>query len=121
MSRWTHVCGLVRIDGLPFGQPWESDLVTRLRTGAPYGSEGPIQWEIRPSNSNSSGISLGYVALWADLRDFGTAENIGQVEAWLTSVFRAGEGWCAREGIVSIEDEHEKNSVIWRAAAGVPA
>lgn len=118
MSRWTHVAGLVRIDSLH--PSWQPMVDARLARGLPFGSEGPVQYQVVSARSSSSGITAGYVSIWGDLRDFGDADDIECVVQWLDESLRYEDWqpWFVRQGVVQIEDEHGENSLTWHYVPG---
>ena len=123
MSRWTHVAGLVRIDSvahLLVGGDWKPSLTNFLADALPAGSEGPLQFQVveKPDTPNSA--CRGWVSIWGDLRDFGDEEEVASIKAWIEKVFppfdkivEQKRDWFVRQGIVLVEDEMGKNSVVW--------
>jgi len=89
MSMWTHVCGIIRVDGLPrldtnatvekikvklgpicLYNDWHDD------TKLPCGSEGGLQYEVIEYDS---GLPWLAVPIWGDLRDF---DDLDAIKKW---------------------------------------
>lgn len=104
MSQWTHVSGVLRVDGIPqlgmtpnlrailgtpssnpFGDP---DEPYRHAERIPSGSEGSIQYAI---NDAGDGAVWKTVGVWGDLRDFGD-EDVHEIDAWFLSIVEASRG-----------------------------
>ncbi len=106
MSQWTHIAGLIRLDSmgaiivrLPFEEmakrvkeaaakalgntfEFESSLEVSQRCNVPAGSEGSLQYKVYTNTeSDTHSLSWGYVAIWGDLRGFGT-EDYPEVLEW---------------------------------------
>ena len=117
MSQWTHVCGLIRIDGISdldgnieqkikdaFGiictyDDWD-DGVT-----APCGSEGSVQYRIVHTGDESA-VAWGVVYIWGDLRDY---KNVKEIYEW---VKKACSTLWVRSCAVKIEVEYEGDYLI---------
>jgi hypothetical protein len=88
MSMWTHVCGIIRVDGLVGIDPsatvenikaklgpiclfddWHDD------TKLPNGSEGSLQYEVI---EYAGGLPWLAIPIWGDLRDFADLEFIAK-------------------------------------------
>lgn len=106
MSQWTHVAGLIRLDSIGVNivrSPTRiknekvKDAVTKAlgntcdydsereaweKCTVPRGSEGSLQYEVYPnSDKDEHTANWGYVAIWGDLRGFGT-EDLPNIQDW---------------------------------------
>lgn len=121
MSTWTHLGGLIRIDGIPGITPFsdEESLSQVLgntvnfedekwvwdKCNVPCGSEGSLQYKIIRSGD---GLILWTVAVWGDLRDF---DNIQGIEDWFDKVTKKSK-LLIRSAILQIEVENGENKVL---------
>ncbi|GAI80691.1 unnamed protein product, partial [marine sediment metagenome] len=92
MSQWTHVAGLVRLDGIGMMKGWTPEDEKRelekvlAASSLPFGSEGPLQYQVQiifPQNQ----LCRGHIALWGDLRDYGDVKEIREWFKGLLSNF----------------------------------
>lgn len=106
MSQWTHIAGLIRLDSmgavmvrlpvreindrlkvaaakaLGYTCSFESSNEAWDQCSVPRGSEGSLQYQVfSNSDRDEHALSWGYVAIWGDLRDFGT-EDYPSVLDW---------------------------------------
>lgn len=139
MSQWTHVAGLIRIDGLPFmmglNQEQERAEVQRMIGNAcgydddkskwdacnvPCGSEGSLHYcyDFTGYDEDISHSAMrSAISIWGDLRDYGDKEAIVK---WFKSVvakFRAGDAenkgmFSIRDAVLSIEAEGSTSKTI---------
>jgi len=131
MSRWTHVTGMIRVDGLRIskeleniqmekdikkllGEPknyeaieWDDD--GNPNTKVPCGSEGSLNYEIH-LNTNFHQISAGYISIFGDLRDFGGRDDIMKIHDWFENACR---GLLVRQAVVEISDEYRETPTIF--------
>lgn len=99
MSRWTHVSGCIRLDGMPqimrmpdieeiLGTPSSNLFLEheaepyRTPQNIPSGSEGSIQYAVIDAGT---GLVYKTVAVWGDLRDFG-AEDASEIDLWFSRI-----------------------------------
>ena len=84
MSQWTHVAGLVRLDGIGVMKGWtpedEKRELEKVLTASslPFGSEGPLQYQVQiifPQNQ----LCRGHIVLWGDLRDY---DDVKEIRKW---------------------------------------
>lgn len=76
----------------------------------PCGSEGSIQFVFYESPDMSS-IAAYTVAVWGDLRDFGSKEDIETVKKWFNSVTK-GEGVMVRNAILEIDIDGKDHTIL---------
>ena len=126
MSQWTHVSGSIRIDGFPqmgivpnlralLGTPstdafqWDGNGKWVEAKDIPSGSEGSIQWkDIRAGD----GLVYVTVAVWGDLRDFGSADT-PEIDAWFEKIVTAaGEKALIRAAHLLVEVEGGSRYVL---------
>ena len=110
MSIWTHVAGVVRIDGIAgltpepqFGNTctFYSDPDDWDKCDVPRGSEGSLQYSVW-ENPQGSHAAKYTVSVFGDLRDFDSVEEI-------VSYFnRISEGQIIRQGMFSVEVEGQE-------------
>lgn len=85
MSQWTHVAGLVRLDGIGFLKGWTPEDEKRelekvlASSSLPLGSEGPLQYQVQITFPESH-LCRGHIALWGDLRDY---DDVKEIRKWL--------------------------------------
>jgi len=96
MSQWTHVNGLIRIDGIPgmnikpdFGKMCTSDMLDDMsydewgqvyeECDVPCGTEGSLHYKV---HEVGSGMVWCNVSIWGDLRDYGS-EGIDKIVQWI--------------------------------------
>lgn len=132
MSRWTHIAGIFRIDGIRTSEPSELNKLdnfkkeikevlgpiirfgdsaeiwnkgTKLPIGGP---EGSLEYDIL-INHNEPSVAVAVVPVWGDFRDFEDFLEISDVENWFNSVCK--KLWI-RQAIVEIQDEWGENSKV---------
>ncbi len=113
MSQWTHLAGIIRLDSmgnamvrwpaeekrqkivdaveraLGYTCNFESSIEDSQRCTVPTGSEGSLQYRVsRNSDEDEHALSWGYIAIWGDLRDFGTEDVQGIVDWFQKSLER---------------------------------
>lgn len=94
MSQWTHVSGVLRLDGMPM-LPKMTEMDVRQILGPmclfdawdesstlPRGSEGSLQYNVLRAGN---GMVLWTVPVWGDLRDYGY-EDARELEPWLLNI-----------------------------------
>lgn len=126
MSQWTHVCGCVRVDYLPFidGNEKGKDFKYKLKEifgktcnwkdsrdiwnncNVPCGSEGSIQYDIEHTACDNS-VSWGVVYIWGDLRDY---ENANAIYEWIK---KATETLIIRSCSVKIDVEYQHSYLVY--------
>ena len=101
MSVWTHVSGILRVDGLPaaglmanlgklLGTPssrFYDDLGNERGSNIPGGSEGTLQYEVIHAGD---GLVWKTVAIWGDLRDFGKG-RCHEINKWFVGIVDQGK------------------------------
>lgn len=118
MSIWTHVAGIIRVDGfriddyiepnwdefigkeLNWGDPHEiwSDCDENPETFMPCGSEGSLKkviWE----NPNKSSLASYTVSIFGDLRGY---DDLVEIKEWFTKVCSR---LCVRNAVITAECE----------------
>lgn len=115
MSQWTHVCGCIRYDALRIAETPLNTLneIKRLvdQLDVPRGSEGPIEfafWE----NPRMNAIAAFSVAVFGDLRDFGS-ENVDEIRQWFARI-TTSDGIMVRNAILEITVEGTTEPIILR-------
>lgn len=119
MSRWTHVAGTIRVDGLAgFKEPefeklfkvarW--DVASSFKTcNMPVGSEGSLQYSVW-TNPDPTHLARYTITIWGDLRDYGELEDIYKIEKWFRKVLKKLD--LIREAVMIVVDSQNKNSCI---------
>jgi hypothetical protein len=123
MSQWTHVNGCIRIDGIPSIEDNVDIESIREKLGitcrynspdkrwkecnVPCGSEGSIQYKII---SAGHGLVLWTVAVWGDLRDFGS-KDVKKIRNWFKKITEES-GLSIRSAILEIRIEYGKTIVL---------
>jgi len=123
MSQWTHVNGCIRIDGIPNIEDnvdiksireilgitcrYNSPDKRWKECNVPCGSEGSIQYKII---SAGHGLVLWTVAVWGDLRDFGS-KDVKKIRKWFKKITEES-GLSIRSAILEIRIEYGKTIVL---------
>jgi len=123
MSQWTHVNGCIRIDGIPNIEDnvdiksireilgitcrYNSPDKRWKECNVPCGSEGSIQYKIIPAGD---GLVLWTVAIWGDLRDFGS-KDVKKIRKWFKKITEES-GLSIRSAILEIRIEYGKTIVL---------
>jgi len=123
MSQWTHINGCIRIDGIPCIEDNVDIESVREKLGVtcrynsphkrwkecnvPCGSEGSIQYKII---SAGHGLVLWTVAVWGDLRDFGS-KDVKKIRKWFKKITEES-GLSIRSAILEIRIEYGKTIVL---------
>lgn len=124
MSIWTHVAGVIRIDGFidksnigviqqHLGKTcdYESSRTEWNDCDVPCGSEGSIHFEIVPYK-DSAFIGLCQVIVWGDLRDF-DMERWSEIEEWFDRVTNiVDEPFMIRQAVLEIQTENSASKVL---------
>ena len=113
MSRWTHVTGAIRFDGVAHVPTYrQTGLATLksilgktvtydspkedwLKCSVPCGSKGSIQYHI---HEYDTGLPWVIVAIWGDLRDY---DNIQAIADWFSKICH--EHPLVRQGVLEIQ------------------
>lgn len=128
MSQWTHVAGIIRLDGAGplMGMSKEDEiknLSSRLiRSPFPFGSEGPVQFHFEHHGDDGPGHSSAYrgaLMFWGDLRDF-EEEDTEKIIQWLDWIVRQmgpfkidrDFPWIVRQLVASIDVEFTKHKIL---------
>ena len=134
MSVWTHIDGIIRIDGLPseeglnkikdiFGpmalvssekmtnEDWNKYKENYKNTKLPKGSEGSIQYKIIEYDT---GFPYLAIPIWGDLRDYGK-EKIGEIEEWINFIVEQINltFYIIRSFIILVNTENCENNMIF--------
>ncbi len=119
MSIWTHVAGIVRVDGIGSVTPpipkfntwqWEDDDATIDACDVPAGSEGSLYVEIWEAKENS--VAKYTVSVFGDLRDYDDEEAIIAFFNKITSKGYAPIG--VRGGVFTVKVEGKSGrSFAW--------
>lgn len=116
MSIWTHVIGGIRLDGFAFEQTDINKLKKVFiqstfdnwneKCNMPCGSEGSIRYKVI-KNDNKSCLNVCQIALWGDLRDYGSDRIKKEFKIWLESVKKKlkKEGFLIRQLLLTAECE----------------
>lgn len=75
MSIWTHVAGIIRIDDTRLDGSNVKRIKEIVEDSLPYGSEGPLKFEVCESPEYSS-IAAYVVSIYGDLRDFDSSSEV---------------------------------------------
>lgn len=138
MSQWTHIAGLIRLDSmgaaivrlpvremndrlkvaaakaLGYTCNFESSIEAREACSVPQGSEGSLQYQVfSNSDKDEHALSWGYVAIWGDLRDFGT-EDYPSVLDWFQ---KSLERLQHPEGFGSPKDMSQNDRALYAIAS----
>ena len=120
MSQWTHVCGAIRIDGIPnldglntlkikdaFGNTCEYDDDSSVwdNCDVPCGSEGSLQYKIEHTGDNNS-LSWGIVYIWGDLRSY---DDYNAIYIWIK---KACEHLMIRSCSIKIDVEYHGKYLV---------
>lgn len=134
MSQWTHVAGMIRVDGMGpiigMSPEDEEKEIRRIlghtchfnspredwdKCSVPCGSEGSIQYEVSIHSSKNS-LYRGAVTIWGDLRNYDEDASIGKwfkgVLEELTFNAETRNPFSIRDAILSIDVEGSPNKVI---------
>lgn len=120
MSQWTHVAGIIRLDGggpvTGMSKQDEERIVNEVLSSSPlpHGSEGPVQYSFHHhgrDGENSASAYRGAILIWGDLRDYGAnKEEIDEIVDWFVWLKNKFNGtrkmpFWFREGVLSIDVE----------------
>jgi len=132
MSQWTHVAGVVRVDGMgmvlgmtPIDEEqaiekvmgktvsYDSPKEEWDKCTVPCGSEGSLQYKVDIHGTRSS-LYRGTVTIWGDLRDY---DNVNELVSWFKKVigsFNISKDFPfgIRDAVMSIDVEGSSNRVI---------
>jgi len=118
LSKWTHICGIIRIDHIPIGIPQltETEAINIISKDAPEGSEGGLTfyaWKTQTIERWGFAAVWGSVSFVGDLRDF-YVEDIPRVIEWLNKIPErlSKTQSLIRQGIVLIEPEEAEPIVL---------
>ena len=84
MSQWTHVSGVIRLDGIDHNN-FERNMDRAFNSDIPWGSEGSLNYKAIYTGDIGPGyasINIGLVTIWGDLRDKGI-ETSHEVLDWV--------------------------------------
>jgi len=134
MSVWTHVSGIIRVDGMgfvtghsPTDERKELERILGItvkfdsppdgwdRCSIPYGSEGSIQYKVDIHGGDHS-LYRGAGTIWGDLRNY---DNVNEVGEWFKDVIDQIEKdseylFGIRDAVMAVEVESELgNKVIY--------
>lgn len=115
MSIWTHVAGVIRIDGITGATPkpqlgnictFYSDPDEWNKCDVPKGSEGSLQYSLW-ENPNDSHAAKYTVSVFGDLRDYDSIEGI------VAYFKRISKRQIIRQGMfsVKVEGKETKNFI----------
>lgn len=116
MSQWTHVAGIIRLNGFAptlkriedaFGKTafFESPEKDWDECTVPMGSEGSLHYQFIPGRDGS--LACGEIAIWGDLRSY---NDHGAVIEWVRSSMKKIELGCRGGAIqIDVEGEPERN------------
>ena len=132
MSQWTHVAGIIRVDGmgslLGMTSPDEKQAIEKVigkttdfissyeeydECTVPCGSEGSLQYKVDIHGGNSS-LYRGAVTIWGDLRDY---DNTNEIVSWFKKTLESFNiskefPFGVRDAVISIDVEDSPNKVI---------
>lgn len=126
MSNWTHVAGIVRVDGLRrddyrektirdiFGKHFDYNDPDEVRDDAynhpeeylPFGSEGCLDIDVL-ENPDKHSVAAYVVVIHGDLRDHDSSKCI--IEWFKTCV----ENLWVRQAVITVYNEYENKHVSW--------
>lgn len=110
MSVWTHICGVIRFDGIKGLTPapelgntcgFEDDEAAWDDCNVPCGSEGSLQYSVW-DNPDDSCMAMSTVSFFGDLRSY---EDVDEVVAYFE---RITTGPLVRQGMFSVHVEGQK-------------
>lgn len=115
MSVWTHVAGIIRVDGFGINPDFDKIMGKELRWGSsdwehaemfpmdymPFGSEGSLSKSIW-KNPDSSSMAMYTVSVFGDLRDY---EDSQAVIDWFIEV--CDKLWI-RQAVITVHTEGQK-------------
>src|SRR5687768_7593286 len=118
MSVWTHVAGIVRLDGIKVLRPYTKKKVEEVfgkmvlyddeedtdQATVPYGSEGSLQYLV---HEYGEGLPWCVVSIWGDLRDY---DRPGEVVGWLDRVL-SHKMMMVRSAVLEIYVEGDETQV----------
>jgi len=122
MSIWTHVAGVIRIDGFNsktkedfekiLGKEinWEDDwddLRLKYNKFLPNGSEGSLNFTVW-ENPEENSLDCNTITIFGDLRDY---DNIKEIEEWFKEILY-NSGLMIRQAIIAIECEDGRNKIV---------
>jgi hypothetical protein len=132
MSQWTHVAGVIRLDGggpiIGMSHHDEEKLISEILASSPLpsGSEGPIEYSFQHHGQDSTcGVHIasssayrGTISIWGDLRDYGKSqEEVDKIIDWFAWLKNRLNGtretpFWFREGMLVIDVEYAKEKII---------
>jgi hypothetical protein len=127
MSIWAHVCGCIRIDGIPtLGHPFTVKHVESIlgntctfhddeakwdACNTPMGSEGSLQYKTLEVDD---GMPWIVVPVWGDLR---SVESLDEIEAWWYRIMESG--LSIRSAVLQCEIEGREQKILTEERQGV--
>lgn len=123
MSIWTHVAGIIRVDGtmgvltgldekkalekiMGHTASFEGDDAEWDRCDVPIGSEGSIQYCVditAVDNEYGGSLSRGHISIWGDLRDY---DDVDAIKEWFGGIIRKlRPDFSPRDAVLSIDKE----------------
>ena len=126
MSQWTHVCGCIRIDTLPFVQR-SPERILYSRFGntvqfndppekwelctVPRGTEGSVQYKVVKTAPHYNHMAWGVIYIWGDLRDYESPQAIYE---WIkkSCANLEADAMTIRDCIVKIDVEYRCNYLV---------
>lgn len=97
MSVWTHVSGIIRLNGwyrhedieewLSKPAGYYEDATSWDNCRLPMGSEGSLEWEFIRRKDIYNLVCNSHVIFYGDLRDF-SVEDCKQIEVWWDNIFK---------------------------------
>ena len=133
MSQWTHVAGVIRVDGLGFilGMTpvdekkalertlglvigYDTPIGEHSKCKLPSGSEGSLQYSV-DIHSKSTSAYRGAITIWGDLIDY---DDVGELITWFEGTLGLFDGdersfpFLVRDAVMSIDLEFSMEKVI---------
>ena len=120
MSRWTHVSGIIRVDGLAGIKEPDFDKLFKVaywdqpkswdHCNMPCGSEGSLKYKVEV-NPDPTCLARYVVTIWGDLRDYGDEKQIFAIEHWFRGIVKKLD--LVRMAVMEvIEDKNENNCIL---------
>jgi len=117
MSQWTHVVGIIHLNGAG-GKEFGKIFSERFRKNIPEGSEGKLHCRvIRGDATGRCGNDIfsynWVVVIWGDLRDYGYKGDSDKIIQWIVDCTNFTElAAYVREGVIEINVEFAETVIM---------
>lgn len=120
MSRWTHVSGIIRVDGITgikepdFGELFKVAYLDQPESfddcNMPMTYEGSLQYHVEV-NPDPKALAKYVISIWGDLIDYGNEKQINEIEIWFRLIIKKLN--LIRMAHLEItEDKNENNRLL---------